>query len=225
MNVFRHARSSENSQLDAPSAANIAAITRHVETFWGPVERVFHEIISDYVHVDILFVGPTRDKPFRTFVTSGMSDRPMKPGEQQFYSELVISLPADWPVDDASLKDEQNWWPIRQLKYLARFPHEYDTWLDGGHTVPNGDPPQPFAENTGFCCSLIWIPVLADEGCEQLAISPSKSIHFLSLVPIYRDEMEFALEHSPKDLVHRLSEADVTELLDVHRQSVCHAHT
>jgi hypothetical protein len=225
VSIFRHEHASENWELDSPGAANIDAITAHVEKFWGPIESVFHEIVSDYVHVDVLFVSPTDDKPFRTFITSGMSDRPMKGAEQKFYGELVISLPADWPVDEASTKDERNWWPIGQLKYLARFPHQYDTWLDFGHTIPNGDPPEPFAENTAFCCSLICRPVLADEGCDELVVAADKTIHFFSVIPIYRDEMEFALSHSSTELVHGLSEAGVTELLDVHRQSVCHEHT
>jgi suppressor of fused protein SUFU len=225
MSIFRHERASEKWELDGPGAENIAAITEHVEKFWGPVGTVWHEIVSDYVHIDVLPVPPTPDKPFHTFITSGMSDRPMKAAEQQFYGELLISLPADWPVDDTSTKDERNWWPIGQLKYLARFPHQYDTWLDFGHKVPNGDPPQPFAENTAFCCSLICRPVLADEGCDELVITSNKAIHFFSVIPIYRHEMDFALEHSSSELIQRLSNADVTELLDIHRQSVCHEHT
>lgn len=224
MSIFRHERASEKWKLDSPGAENIAAITSHVEKFWGPVGTVFHEIVSDYVHIDVLPVAPTVEKPFYTFITSGMSDRPMK-AEHPFCGELVISLPPDWPVDEASTKDERNWWPIGQLKYLARFPHQYDTWLDFGHTIPNGDPPEPFAENTTLCCSLICRPVLADEGCDELVISPTKTIHFFSVIPIYHDEMDFALQHSSTELVQRLSDAHVTELLNVRRQSVCHEHT
>jgi len=67
--------------------------------------------------------------------------------------------------------------------------------------------------------------VLADEGCERLVVSPEKTLHLYSLIPIYRDEMDFALEHGSTGLIQQLSDADVTELLDVHRQSVCHEHT
>ena len=31
----------------------------------------------------------------------------------------------------------ERFWPIQMLKFLARFPHEYKTWLGWGHTIPN----------------------------------------------------------------------------------------
>jgi len=122
MSVFRHERASEKHELDSAGAVNLDAITGHAEKFWGPVETVFHEIISEYVHLDVLFVAPTAARPFRKLVTSGMSDRPMTaPLDGEKFAELVISLPADWPVDETSRKEDRHYWPIRQLKYLARF--------------------------------------------------------------------------------------------------------
>lgn len=56
------------------------------------------------------------------------------------YAELVISLPPFWPLDEQSWRDERHYWPVRLLKTLGRLPHEYDTWLGVGHTIPNGDP-------------------------------------------------------------------------------------
>ena len=38
---------------------------------------VFHEIVSDVVHIDLLHVPPRRERPFHTLVTCGMSVRPM----------------------------------------------------------------------------------------------------------------------------------------------------
>ncbi|MDG4772986.1 hypothetical protein [Solwaraspora sp. WMMD792] len=33
---------------------------------------------------------------------------------------------------------------------MARLPHEYSTWIGDWHSVPNGDPPQPYAAGTPF---------------------------------------------------------------------------
>src|ERR1044072_886079 len=153
--IYRYGLQVGNAELPKGSSADCAAISKHIEAHWGKVETVFHELCSDYVHVDVHYVKATKERPFHTLITSGMSDRPMRApdGAEDFrYSELVISLPPEWPLDEESFKDEKNWWPIRWLKKLARFPHEYDTWFTWGHTIPNDDPPVPFAENTKFCC-------------------------------------------------------------------------
>ena len=36
--------------------------------------------------------------------------------------ELAIALPADWKLDQESMKNEKWYWPIRLLKVLARLP-------------------------------------------------------------------------------------------------------
>ena len=38
---------------------------------------------------------------------------------------------------------------------LARLPHEFQTLLWQGHTVPNGDPALPYARNTKLCGALV----------------------------------------------------------------------
>jgi len=57
------------------------------------------------------------------------------------WAELVLCLSRDWPVGQTDINDERHFWPLPWLWKLARFPHEYRTWLGYGHTVPNGDPP------------------------------------------------------------------------------------
>ena len=179
---------------------------------------------SDYVHVDVHFVKATKQRPFHTLITSGMSDRPMRSpdgAEDYRYSELVISLPPDWPLDKESLRDEQNWWPVRWLKKLARFPHEYNTWMMWGHTIPNDDPPVPFAANTKLCCMLLCVPTLCDDAGWLLKINDSKSVRFHSLIPVYIKELEFALKSGAEALIEKLAVAGVTELLNLKRKNVC----
>ena len=78
---------------------------------------------------------------------------------------------------------------------LARFPHEYDTWLWYGHSLPNGDPPQHFADNTDLCCALLLAPALVPEEFLALPVSADKTVHFFGLVPLYAEEVEFKLKH------------------------------
>jgi len=199
-------------------------ISQHIEACWGKSDTVFHEIVSEYAHIDLHMIKATPERPFHTIITSGMSDRGMTVpdgAEEYRLAELVISLPPDWPMDQESWKDERHWWPFRWIKQLARFPHQYATWLFCGHTIPNDDPPVPFAATTEFCCMLLGSPVLCSEEGGCLVIDDATKIYFHSLLPIYREEMDFALSHSADELLERLGEADVTELLEIGRTNVC----
>jgi suppressor of fused protein SUFU len=223
--IIRHEARTKQFQPAAGDSACIEAITNHIETHIGPVAFVFHELVSDLVHIDIHQVHPTDDRPFYTLVTSGMSDRPMTVPEEaegcSQFAELMLCLPADWKLSEKAFEDERWYWPVRWLKMLARLPHEYDTWLGFGHTIPNGDPPKPFAANTKLCCNLILPPVTVPEEFRLLTIDDEKTIEFFSIVPLYSEEVNFKLKHGADPLANRLREFEVTELLDIRRANVC----
>ena len=124
----------------------IERVNAHVEKYVGTIAMVWHEIVSAGIHLDVLHVSPTQARPFHTFVTCGMGEKPMTvpQGIKVRFAELTLSLPASWPVTREAFADEANYWPIRWLKNLGRMPLGHNTWLAPGHTVPNGDPPLPF---------------------------------------------------------------------------------
>jgi hypothetical protein len=220
--IYRHQARQRESEPALADEQNLEAISSHIERYVGPPEMVFHEIVSDLVHVDIHWVKPTAQRNYHTLVTSGMSDRPMAaPDPSLRYAELMICLPPNWPLTQEAFQDERNYWPLRSLKILARLPHEHNTWLFASHTVPNGDPAQPFAENTRLCCALVFVPMLFDQGFHTLQVNAGKTIHFLSLIPIYREELDFKLRKGFESLLERLGTVGVTELLDVQRKNAC----
>jgi hypothetical protein len=199
------------------------AILRHIEATWGKSELLSDDTDPEYVRVRVHVVRATEEHPFHTLITSGMSDRPMtvpEGAEEYRLAELVICLPASWPLDQDALEDESHGWPVQWLKQLALMPHQYNTWLFCGHTVPNGDPATAFAPDTELCCMLLASPALCDDEGTALAIDDETVIHFHSLIPIYREEMEFALSNSSDDLLERLGDADVSELVDLERPNL-----
>jgi Suppressor of fused protein (SUFU) len=214
-------------QIAEGDAGALEAIEDHIEKHIGKIETVMHELASDLVHIDVHVVEPTAERNFYTLITSGMSDLPMTvpDGAEEFrFAELLICLPANWDIPKVydTMTDEGHWWPIRCLKHLARFPHEYDTWLSESHTVPNGDPPEPFAGNTQLCCALLAPPLLFGDGFRSLEISESKTVNFYALLPIYKEEMEFKLKRGGEKLYERFDREGVNELLDINRRNVCH---
>lgn len=221
--IFRHEDRQHDFEGVAGNDSRMAEIEAHVERHVGKPASVFHELVSDLVHIDVHIVEPTPERNFYTLFTTGTSDRPMAAPENASdcqYAELLICLPPDWKLEQSDFDDEANYWPIGLLKFLARFPHQYKTWLFIGHTLPNGDPPRPFADNTDFCCALLSTPALFGPDFLTLHLEDRK-IHFLALVPLYREEMELKLRHGVNALLDRFEDAGVTELLDLDRVNVC----
>lgn len=199
-------------------------ISAHIERHLGPIEMVFHEIVSDTVHIDVHWVKPTRDFPFARLVTSGMSDLPMSVPEDSgapAHLELMITLPGQWRFDEDALDDERWYWPVGLLKALARFPHKYDTWLGWGHTIPNGDPAEPYADNIGFTGALLLEPFSAEEAFWELPIDENKRICFLAVVPLFTEEMNLKLREGTDALIERfVKHRIVSDIADPGRRNV-----
>jgi hypothetical protein len=140
--------------------------------------------------------------------------------EELSYAELLLSLPPDWPLRQEDFKDERNYWPVRLLKMLARLPHEYDTWLGEAHTIPNGDPPEPYASNTKLCCAMLAPPLLVPDEFRELKVSPEMRMHFYGVIPLYQEETDLKLKRGSEELYTRLDRQKISELLDVNRRNV-----
>lgn len=199
------------------------ALSAHLVRHLGTIKDVLHQIVSSYVHVDIMLVEPTRARPMRTLVTCGMSARPMNvPAELAHlrFAELMLMLPPDWPLHGDNLKSPGNFWPIEWLQRLAVLPHQYETWLGVDHTVPNGDPPQPLAPGTSFAGFILAPPLTEPAGFEWCQFSAKKRVVFLTLVPLYRKEIWLKLERGADELSTRLVEAGITGLVQVGRRNV-----
>lgn len=200
----------------------------HLERFLGPIGSVWHEIVSDLVHLDVYMWRPTAERPMYTLVTGGMSDLPMTvPVEVAGASEraeLMICLPPSWPVpaDDLAISpwdDPGAYFPMGSLKQLARLPHDYGTWLGFGHTIPNGDPPEPLSAATDLCGWVLLPPMTVPAEFRELETDSVGRIEIFGVVALHRDEMEHKLAHGVESLFDGFDQAGVNELLDVERST------
>lgn len=206
--------------LSPACESSLDAIVAHVQRHIGPIAYVWHEKTSTIVHVDVHVVFPTEERPFYTLVTSGMSDLPMTvPPEVEGspYAELLIRLPADWNLDYETLNDERNYWPIRLLQSLARFPHTTGGWLDLGFGLPNGLPPRPFAPETDLCAAMTAFPYVEGEAFHVLEARPGKTIRFFAVMPLFASEMRFLREQGPEELEKRFEQAETSLIVDPQR--------
>ncbi|MCB1022026.1 MAG: suppressor of fused domain protein [Bryobacterales bacterium] len=209
--INRHGDPRGQPDVGPESAAHLEKLTEHVERHVGPVETVLHEVASDYVHIDLLWAPPNERHPFHTFVTSGMSDRPMnvEPGLEEFrLAELFICLPPSWPISPEAFQDERNWWPLRLVKTLARLPHVYETWLGPYHSSPNGDPAEPYAPGTKLCGSMLFGPIALPMELAAITVDEDTTINLYSVLPLHDDEMGFKLREGGEALIEKMSTID-----------------
>ena len=218
--------SRKNSEPEVYTEDEMSAVEQHIGKTFGPVEMVFHELVSPDIHVDICMIPPSEERDYYTLVTMGMGAHRMNvPEELAEYklerAELAIALPPDWKLDEASLKDERWYWPIGLLKVLARLPITEDTWLGFGHTM---DKQSPFAEGTELCAAILAGPQGAVwEGGEVCVLPGGQEVNFYQVIPLYRDEMEYKLAHDADALLDKM--ADVSFVVDPTRRDVLAGET
>ena len=196
----------EFSNPEVYTEEEMEAVEGHIEQYFGKFENVFHELVSPDIHVDICVVPPSEERDYCTLVTMGMGAHRMNvPEELAEYklerAELAIALPADWKLDQESMKDEKWYWPIRLLKSLARLPINCDSWLGHGHTVENRE---PFADNTKLCTATLIGPQDTEDGSEVCTLPGGEEVNFYQVIPLYEDELDYKLEHDVDALLNKM---------------------
>jgi len=172
---------------------SIGIIQKHIEAYLGEIDSVFHELVSDALHIDIFYIKPNAKRNVHTFVTCGMSNVAMatpKGCESQQYCELMISIPSDWKINHDFM--HENNWPLKVLKQLARIPYEQNTWIGYGHTIQNGNPAVPYPGNSELSNMLVAYPISVPNVGKfmKLNLDDNRTIHFYSLIPITNDEAD-----------------------------------
>jgi hypothetical protein len=199
------------------------AFDRHVAEHFGPVAFVLHEVASHLVGVHIYVIAPTEARPYQTLITSGMSERPMAVPEGYGinpFAELMLCLPADWPLTQEALRDERLGWPIWLLKQVARFPHEYATWVGEWHSIPNGDPAMPYATGTPFAGVVVTPMINVLPEARIIDVGDGTLIDLLALVPLHRAEVELKVSQGTDALIDAFDQGGISELLDPTRPSL-----
>ena len=201
----------------------IKSVGDHIETYFGKIDFVMHEKKSPLVHVDVYVVrdmGPTKHQ---YLITSGMSEKPMPVPDGASdgrFAELVIALPGDWPLSPEAFEDEANYWPIRILKGLARFPHEHKTWMYEGHSAHWINPPAPIASNTNMTSVVLLRPRLIPEENQYVHVSKKKHIRLWGVYPVYHEEVDLKERQGSGSLDELFDQNGITELLDPKRKSI-----
>ena len=217
--ILRHQAQDRPIQFPTESP-HATAIEDHFARIFGQPEQVFHEIVSDIVHIDVHIIPPRPERDCWTLFTTGMSALPMtvpphlENHENLAFAELMLVLPPSWEVGNNA---DKWFWPLSWLKKLARLPHEYNTWLGPLHTIPNGDPAKPFAPETKLCCWTLLPPVEVSAQDCTITLADQRIVNIYCLHALHREEMALKLNKGVDALLEALDNAGVTEVLQIKR--------
>ena len=202
--------SAESNEPELYTDDEMSAIEQHINRTFGEFDYVFHELVSPDIHVDICMVPPAEERNYCTLVTMGMGAHLMNvPEELSDYrlerAELAIALPPEWKLDKESMNDERWYWPVRLLKDMARLPILSDTWLGWGHTMDNQ---KPFSEDTGLCAAILVGLQNVKDDCCFCPLPDGSEVNFYQVIPLYRQELEYKLEHDAGALIEQMEDVD-----------------
>ena len=155
--------------------------------FFGESDVVLHEMLPLIPHIGVYRFPPTEKRDFFTYVTGGMSDLPMNAppelGPDYRRAELVFY--------STECRDD---YP-EFLRRMAHFVHDNNTWLHWGHTMPNGQPPEPLF-GTGNLDTLLFMPSIVNPDSsigDSLKIE-SDPVQLIWCVPITTAECQLKLD-------------------------------
>jgi len=204
---------------------SVEIIDNHLDQFFDSSEDivVFDEIESEIIHRDIYFIKASKDRPYHILLSCGMSALPMKiPGDVQSsdLAEVMILLPEEWNLEYESFSDERNYWPIRIMKELMMLPHANETWLGYGHTFGHEDDDE-LANGIGFVSVMLVYSMELSEEFTTIKLDNDKHIDIFTLIPLYKEELQFKKENSSSDLLEKFDQYSIKEIVKVGRKNVC----
>lgn len=213
----------KDEQLYLYSEKELDEYEKFIMDNFGEYDEVFHEIVSPDIHLDIIIIPPTKENNYYKLITMGMGAYKMNvPNELKEYelerAELVLYLPPTWNVKS---NKEEDYWPIRYLKILARLPLNCNTWLGLGHTVSSNENNDPFAQNTNFCSILLLNGTNKNYETLDLRLKNGKKINFYQLFPLYLNELNYKQENSFQMLLDLFDDDDIVPVINIERKNYC----
>lgn len=182
----------------AQAGVYLDEIQAHIDKIYPCKEKepyVYHEIVSDIVHIDVNVIPPEGERDYYVLWTSGMSDLPMdlpdgsRNPKEYNRAELLMYLPGDWEL---------------------------------GHTLPNGPEYAPLGEGTKMSGFFFLPPIPlgpAYPGVDNLICKDGTKINFLWAIPMYKEEIEFKLEEGFDAMMELFSEKQFPRVLDPKREN------
>lgn len=201
-------------------------VEKHIDKYFKGAEiTVFHEIPTLDFHLDVYHIQP-KGAAFEVLLTSGMSSIAMNVNEiphnseNYRFAELMTLIPKGIDFGDMYPGNTKYDWIISMIKQSAKFPHFYDTWIGVGHTIQADEVMKPYAEDTSYCGCLVLPTMTFPEDFQKIQ-TPNGVIHIYGLFPLYKEELEFKIQHGFNRFVKFLIKNNTKEIIDFKRENYC----
>ena len=211
--------------MDAKVPNSVEIVDKHLDQFFDENDDivVFDEIKSEIIHRDIFLIRASEDRPFNILLSCGMSALPMaipEVVESSEFVEVMFLLPKTWNLEYESFSDEKNYWPIRIMKEIMMSPHINKTWFGFGHTYGHEEGKE-FAEGIGFNSVMLAYSMELSDDFTQIELENGKVVDIYTLIPLYKEELEFKMINGASALLERFDKFGVGEVLEIGRKNVC----
>lgn len=152
-------------------------------------------------------------------ITTNLSDYKMMVHEKHQgdeFAELYFYLPSYWDihaVDNPTMN-----WVFPWLNRVQLYVKNNNTWLGHGHTMPCGKEMQSLSPTMAQNHFIVSKPIDCEKFLSPMKVG-DKTIHFLALIPLFPDEMDYKQGKGTVKLFDKFRTHGVTEKLDDYRKS------
>lgn len=160
------------------------------------------------------------DVPITVLMTASLSDYQMPVLDKwvgREFNEIYFCLPTYWDFDD---HENYNFsWIYDWIYKLERFVRDRNTWYGPGHTIPTANPEVPISDLMKQEYFIFLDPILLQKELAPVNLQ-GKNVHFLSIVPIFGDELDYKMGKGTQKFVRKLIQRNYDEKLDDYRKSI-----
>ena len=187
-------------------------------------ERFGKEAVSIFKKIDenleILLVDVSLASPVKVLMTNGLSNYDM-PVHERYKGrenvELFFCLPRYWDINELDNPNRQ--WPTVWLEKLVNHVKEKKGWFGPGHTIQCDKDFNALSDTMKQNHFMMVDPILLEKELEPIVLD-EKQIHFLGIIPIFADEMDYKQGKGTYKLLKKFHAKNVTEKLDDFRETV-----
>lgn len=159
-----------------------------------------HELLPLEPHVDVYRYAPAGEREWFTYLTSGLSDRPI----------LIPDFPHPVRCELVFYSDQANEMYSNFLRFLAHKPFENpEFWISHGTTFGGGDSAQPLFPGTPFTAVVFAAtPVPPESDLPVVLQEEGVPVFLLWVIPLYPRELEFILQYDIDLFISLVGESD-----------------
>ena len=167
-----------------------------------------------------ILITPKNKNGNKILIATGLSEFQMNVHEKHIgeeFNELYFYLPSYWDLND--IENSSMNWVFIWLEKLKNHVISKNSWFGNGHTIATGKPLVPLSDKMLQNHFILAHPMELSNELAPIKLV-NKTIHFLAVIPIFEDEMDYKQGKGTAKLFKKFAQANVTEKLDEFRKTV-----